>query len=398
MIRFGAGYSPHPDSSEAARRALAEAAPSGDLADAAAVLVHVTMGHDHGRVLDTLRAVCPRAAILGGTANGLIHLGGANESPRALGLMVLWGEPGELRTATSPHLDSHNAREEATRLAEAIHTPGAPPTAVLVMTSGLDIAANAVIEGIQEVFGPRVPVIGSTASDAMLGHDCAVFADPHVRRQAAFVLAFADPTLHLQSGATHGFVPTGLTVTVTTSAGNHIQRLDDAPAWDVYTAALGLPRTARIGDVIPPGALGVDLPRELARPYGDPQILRVVARRDDLGGLYLPVDCPPGTRLHLMRRDEDHIFDNLDRLLDGLRQRLEGRRPAAVLHADCGARGRKLLDRVSKDEILERMQRGVFGDTPGPWLGAYGFGEFTPIDGRNCFHNYTTSLHVFCRG
>jgi hypothetical protein len=43
------------------------------------------------------------------------------------------------------------------------------------------------------------------------------------------------------------------------------------------------------------------------------------------------------------------------------------------------------------------MQRALYGDTCGPWLGMYGFGEITILGGRNEFHNYTTSLYVLTR-
>ena len=98
--------------------------------------------------------------------------------------------------------------------------------------------------------------------------------------------------------------------------------------------------------------------------------------------------------------------EKLDRLLLPVRQTLRlahdirrtgGGRPAAVFHTDCGARGRLMLDRVSKEEIVRDMQHPLFGDTCGPWLGMYGFGEITVLGGRNVFHNYTTSLYVLSR-
>jgi hypothetical protein len=78
--------------------------------------------------------------------------------------------------------------------------------------------------------------------------------------------------------------------------------------------------------------------------------------------------------------------------------RTGGRRPVGVFHTDCGARGRPVLDHVSKDETVARMQHPLFGDDCGPWLGMYGFGEVTFLDGRNLFYNYTSSLYVFPRG
>ena len=73
------------------------------------------------------------------------------------------------------------------------------------------------------------------------------------------------------------------------------------------------------------------------------------------------------------------------------------RKIVAVFHADCGARGRLTLDRIAKDEIVREMQRPLFGDATGPWLGMYGFGEFARLGGKNEFHNYTTALYVIHR-
>ena len=111
----------------------------------------------------------------------------------------------------------------------------------------------------------------------------------------------------------------------------------------------------------------------------------------------MPVRCPVGTRLSLMRRDEDRIFRNLDTTMGQLIGRMGGAAPVAVFQTDCGARGRLMLDRVSKEEIVANMQRPLFGDACGPWIGMYGFGEITVLGGRNVFHNYTTSLYVFFR-
>ena len=85
------------------------------------------------------------------------------------------------------------------------------------------------------------------------------------------------------------------------------------------------------------------------------------------------------------------------RLPHELVERTGGQRPVAVFQTDCGARGRLMLDRVSKEEIVADMQRPLFGAETGPWLGMYGFGEITQLGGRNMFHNYTTSLYVFTR-
>jgi small ligand-binding sensory domain FIST len=99
-----------------------------------------------------------------------------------------------------------------------------------------------------------------------------------------------------------------------------------------------------------------------------------------------------------MRRDEERIFRNLAVVMGQIRAAIGSRTIVGVYHADCGARGRLMLDRVAKEEIVEAMQTPLFpkGDT-GAWLGMYGFGEFARLGGRNQFHNYTTALYVINR-
>ena len=88
---------------------------------------------------------------------------------------------------------------------------------------------------------------------------------------------------------------------------------------------------------------------------------------------------------------------DLDKMIEQLNERCKGRQPSAVFHADCAARGRWSLNRVMKDEIIHRMQYPLIQDGTVPWLGMYGFGEFTQLGGRNRFHQFTTSLFLILR-
>ena len=98
-----------------------------------------------------------------------------------------------------------------------------------------------------------------------------------------------------------------------------------------------------------------------------------------------------------MQRDEDRIFAGVDWMLRRLETMVDGREIVAVFHADCLARGRLTFDRVSKDEIIGKLQKPLVGDRDVPWLGLYGYGEFCPLAGRNSLHTFTTSLFPVVR-
>ncbi len=108
-----------------------------------------------------------------------------------------------------------------------------------------------------------------------------------------------------------------------------------------------------------------------------------------------PTTVREGTRLWLTIRDEDRIFEDLDRMTARIVALAGDRTPVAVFHADCLARGRHLFNRILKEELVSRMQAPFTqaGITP-PWIGIYGFGEFARLSGRNEFHNYTTAIYV----
>jgi small ligand-binding sensory domain FIST len=107
--------------------------------------------------------------------------------------------------------------------------------------------------------------------------------------------------------------------------------------------------------------------------------------------------CPEGMILKHAVRDEERMFEDLDTMVEQIIERCAGRKPYAVFHADCTARGRFSLDRILKEEYIQRMQSPLIEDSDVPWLGLYGFGEFAQLGERNRFHMMTTALFVILK-
>jgi hypothetical protein len=399
MLSFASASNATVDTQRAVEQALFAAASvaNRDLADCRLVVFHVTMGHDDSSLLPPIRALAPRARVVGCTCAGVIGREGANESMRAFAVMLVWGGEDEIAVAVHPHLDGANSRAASEALAQEI-TQGRPaPSFVMFLGSGIDIDCDACIQGIEAQLGPDTTIFGGTSADNMKGVASFQFVDDDIHEHAAVLVGFFDPTLRVATQASHGFVASGVELTVTRSDRNRVHELDGAPAWDVYTRSLGLTPEASPAETIPPGAVGVALPPALRAEYGDSHLLRVITHRLDDGTFLMPVACEPGTRLALMRRDEERIFANLAVMMRTLGGEIGGD-IVAVFHADCGARGRLTLDRVAKDEIVAAMQGPLrVGGAVPPWLGMYGFGELARLGGRNTFHNYTTSLYVLYR-
>jgi hypothetical protein len=162
--------------------------------------------------------------------------------------------------------------------------------------------------------------------------------------------------------------------------------------------SLDLPHTTHPVEVICLLGLGMDLEGAAQEEYDNAQLMRAPLHlSEDGGSFFTQAAVPEGQVLVSCQRDEDHIFQGVDRMTKRLKERLGGRLPVAVFQSDCMARGRMSADTVSKDEINSTIQNQLIGDEPVPWLGVYGFAEFAVLDGRNCFHNYTTALSVLVR-
>ncbi len=399
MLTFASASNGLVDTEKAAATAVTNAAAGKDLGSCRLVAFHMTMGHDHRKVLGVIRKLAPAARIVGCTCAGVIGKEGADESMRAFAAMLVWGDPGDLTVAVHPSLDGANSRVAAAQLADEVIQAAGKPQFAMFLGSGIDIDCDAAIAGIESKFGGDVTIFGGTSADNMKGIASYQLLDETVHEHAAVLIGFHDRSLQVHTQASHGFVPAAVELQVTKATGNRVHELDGKRAWLAYTLGLGLPETATPADTIPPGAVGVALSPALAAEYGDSHLLRVITRKLADGTFLMPVACPPGTRLSLMRRDEERIFRNLDVMMKQVRAAIGSRKVVGVFHADCGARGRLMLDRVGKDEIVKAMQTPLHeGGACPPWLGMYGFGEFARLGGRNTFHNYTTALYVMTRG
>lgn len=361
------------------------------------VLFHTTVGHDFEALLAAIAERCPKAKVAGCTCAGVIGKEGANETLKGLAMMFVRGPASDVHIAFSDNIRGENSRDEAQRMGRELREALGDVHTVYLLASGIDIAADQAIAGLQAELGDGVRVIGGTSSDNMQAQSTFQFHGAQVFERGAVAVGIADPTLELVQGAHHGSKPVGKPFEVTRSEGNRVYELDGRAGWAVLMEALGQPTDSHPGPMIPIAGVGVEVTGERAVANDNPHILRVIAKTEADGSFYLPVDVPTGTKLTLMERDEALIFSGLEGLIGRLRDQIGGRMPVAVLHTDCAARGRFLFGRVMKDEIVARMQHPLTGGATVPWLGMYGFGEFTELAGENEFHNYTTSLYCLMR-
>lgn len=395
MLSFSSGNT----RSVNAQRAVLEALELAGVTEAnqpGLVLINAAVGHDLLKLSAAIRAQCPEARVLGASCAGVVGRDGPGESMHDIALMTISGEGFTLSHVDGLHGDTSFAKGE--ELARGLQSTPQPLHTIYLLASGIDIANDQLIAGIESVLGPAVVIFGATSSDQMQGVATFQSIDSALFKHAAFAVGIWDPTLEVDTQASHGFVAVGKPMRVTRTQDNRIIELDGLPAWPLFLERLGLPADAREGDTIPIGALAEALPAALAQEYGNDHILRVVTHHSEQGEIIYATACQEGQDLWLTVRDEERIFNDMERMLGCMHRRASGRKPVAVFHADCLARGRRLFTRVMKEELVHLMQEPFSenGAVP-PWLGMYGFGEYAHLGGRNAYHNYTTALGAVYR-
>jgi hypothetical protein len=372
-----------------------EVALGDNYSDCDLIILHASIGHNFQELVSHTKEMAPNARILAASCCGVVGREGVSESMKDIALMAVKGK--EFTIAHSNNIRGNNSYEECLKMANSLKEKSAEINMIYFLASGIDIANDRCIAAFESVFGADVTIFGATSSDNMKGFISYQAVDNEVFEQGAFAIGFSDPTLTIDTQATHGFVAVGEPMIVTKSSGHIIEELNGEPAWEEYLKRLGLPSDSNCGDSIPIGALGEKLTLDLAKEYGNDHILRVVTKHEG-NKMYYATECKIGTELWLTKRDEDLIFSEMDKMVSDLKSRNTGKKTIAVFHADCLARGRFLFDRIIKEELVSRMQHPFFtdGECP-PWLGMYGFGEFAKLGGINTYHNYTTALYVLYR-
>ncbi len=397
MLNFNSGISNSVNSKSAIHGCLEQAFGESGASTSDLLIIHSTVGHNFPQILAAAKDACPQAEVIGCTGSGVIGREGVSESMRSMAVMAVTGP--ECAVVSVDGLDGHNSKALGKQAAAALKDKLDGINMIYILTAGLDVAGDRVIEGIEEVFGADIPLFGATAADNGKAKGTFQFHGDKVLERGIILVGLADPSLEVIMGAHHGSVPLeGMTFVATKVDDNQILELDGKPAWPALLERVGLPANSDISETLPITGLGVTLNAEEQATYDNPQILRVPIKiSDDRQSFYLPASVLEGTTLTLMQRDEQYIFDGLDGLVNRMTEQLDGRRPAAVFHADCMARGRLMFNRVLKDEIIAKMQHPICGEDAVPWLGLYGFSEYCTIGNKNHFHSYTTSLYSLVR-
>jgi len=363
------------------------------------IIIYTAMGHNFEELISEAKRLSPNARIIGCTCAGVIGREGPNETLKALAIMAIKGAKEEFAVAYSSTIKNEEVYEKGIRIAEDLESKNSDINMILFIPSVLPMSPlDEAIKGIESVFGSNMPIFGGASVDNMKGINVYAFFDELVVEKGWIAIGFADPTLKIITQVNHGFnILRGMQLEVTRSESNIIYEFNGQPAWKFLTNALGVAETTDPMDVMTLGIVAEELPAELEKEYGSKYVLRSLYGNNIDTSFAFPATCKVGTKLLLAKRDEKGMFDGVDRMTHRIQELLKGEKPQAIFHVDCLLRGRFSINRILKDEFINRMQYPICQGDPIPWLGFYSGGEFGMIGGENWVHTFTSSLSVLHR-
>jgi hypothetical protein len=364
------------------------------------LVVYANSAHDPEQLMAAARQRAPHTPLHGATScQGVITQEGFwGSEGRGLGILAIadpegsygvgWAEiAGDAGRAGQRAL--LDALEQAGRSGEA---PG------LVWLSSPPGQEERVLDGMHEVFGRDVPIIGGSAADDAVSNQWKQFANGSVH-EAAVVATVMFPSCWVGFAYRSGFTPTEQSARVTRAEGRTVFTLDGKVAAEVYDAWTG----GTLGWT--PGTAKNVMERTTLSPVGRVadtihQVPYFVLSHPHMvtadGALTFFTELPEGEELVLMRGSQDGLLQRAGRVAQ-----------AAVV--DAGARGREvsgalviycagcmLAIRSDVERVVGDL-RGALGNRP--FLGTFTFGEQGCFRrGGNRHGNLMVSAVVFGTG
>lgn len=399
MLKFFSASTNIVNSKRAIKECLEIALEGEPKLDCDLIILYSAMGHNFKELLSEAKKLSSGTQIAGCTGAGIIGTEGSNESMKSLAVMVIKGPKSEFAIASEESMVGKDPYIVARNLSLEIKNRNPEINIIHFLPSGLDVwPAEKALEGIESVFGPKIPVFGGSAYDNMKGISCFHFLDDKVMERGAVMIGFADPTLQIYSQASHGAnVLEGMPFEVTKADSNRIIQINGQPAWKYITKTLGVPETSQVMDILVISLFAVEIPEQYRKDHGTSYFIRGLMGIDEDNSLIFPTRCPVGTRLYLAKRDEKLMFESVDHMAQRISDHMKNKNIAAIFQADCAVRGRYSFNRILKEEIINRIQFPICGGQKIPWLGLYSAGEWAMIGGKNWMPQFTTTISILYR-
>ena len=354
------------------------------------IFVFSTIGYEQEDVLEGVREILGDCPMGGATFEGIIGRNIADESMYAVQVIAIRSETIKFHDFCAEDIVG-DPLEAGIKIGQAVESVKDAGNRVLFLFPDFRSNISQLFEGIERHC--KIPFVGGVSGDNLKFQQCHQFHNGTIKEGAcSAVLMVGD--FELKTIVTHGSEPVGHKRIVTKSQDNIILEIDGRSALDVASEEMGAPITAdNIASAIT--LMGIGLRASEVKDALSPYVLRAIHAIDfETKSFTVPADVPEGTKIQFMRRDHDGVLMSATLAAKRLKRSLDDVPADArlVCQFDCAGRGKFMIG----DDVLKgaKMVQDVFKE-PLPWMGTFSFGEISPVDGKNFFHNFTATLAVF---
>lgn len=351
------------------------------------LFLFTSVGHDIPEVIRGILSHCPDVPLCGCSGSGIITNEGCDELTQSLALMAIRSKRLNFHPFIFPCLEKEPEQVGAAiaNFLKPALTSQSEKQLLFLFADGLTVNVNAMSRGLETGLDNHLDIVGGTAGNDFQGQNTYQFCNDVVQRDsAAGVLITGD--FKYQIGITHGSRPLGLFRTITRADKNVILEIDNMPAIDLLTEFIGDERVKDFGHILNLFELGEQFE---GRGYDEDILNRAIIGVDrERGGIRLAVEIDEGTKVRITRRDMNLVLERTAQMTRELLGKMEKPDEATYFYFNCSGRGSYLFGEPEPDVDVLRKELYLHQ----PMIGFFTFGEYAPVQGINCFHNYTGIL------
>ena len=399
--KVGVGQSKRDDPFEAGAEAARVALDNAGINKCDFVFAFATADYDHNKLLQGIRSVTGDAPLSGCSAFGVITQegpcgegdyteSGLIKGQNIVGVMVFSSTKIRFHNLYAEGL-LNNSEKTGEEIGKKIHHLDVDPLFLIMLPDGLSFNSNAFFMGIDKQLKKPLLFSGGGASECLDKYKTYQFHNDKVLSDSISCVLISGE-VNIETAISHGSVPISTEKAITKAEANRIYEIDHEPTWSFYKSYLPDDADNYTAELAASLCLLEKLPEKYATEY-DTHIARNALSKYPDDSLLFGTEITTGAKIQMGRRDPDKISMNAGIMTERIKSKLGKRKPIAVLHFDCAARGKLCFGNEAKEKGIDVIQDLLGKDIP--WLGLYSYGEIGPISGKNYFHNGTVSLCIF---
>ncbi|MFM2146294.1 MAG: hypothetical protein RL732_1130, partial [Bacteroidota bacterium] len=129
-----------------------ESALGSQINDCDLIVIHAALGHSFEELITQAHKLAPKARVVAASCCGIVGKEGVSESLKDIAIMAVRGP--EIGVSSVDQIFGKNSYEKAREMALDLKRQQPGTNMIYFMASGIDIANDRCIEGIESVFGP----------------------------------------------------------------------------------------------------------------------------------------------------------------------------------------------------------------------------------------------------